>query len=90
MLDKKSSSTARAIAADRILDRAYGKAPQAVAVVASIATRRAADLTDDELAAIIAGAAPTLLPPPDDPVIEGELVEEEERGNGVGLEPTDR
>src|SRR5262252_6330821 len=54
MKSPKSTMTAKAIAADRILDRAYGKAPQAVGVVLAPA-RKASDLTDAELAAIIAG-----------------------------------
>jgi hypothetical protein len=54
MKSPKSTMTARAIAADRILDRAYGKAPQAIGVVLAPA-RRPEDLTDAELAAIVAG-----------------------------------
>src|SRR5215470_11825191 len=61
MNDPKATATARAMAADRILDRAYGKPPQLNTADAQ-QFRRACDLTDDELAAIIAGgdaAAPT-------------------------------
>src|SRR5262245_22756992 len=59
MNDEKASASARAMAADRILARAYGKPPQ---FSTSDATqfRRACDLTDDELAAIIAGEQPAL------------------------------
>src|SRR5262245_31859075 len=57
MNDPKASATARAMAADRILDRAYGKPPQLNTTDAA-QFRRACDLTDDELAAIIAGALP--------------------------------
>jgi len=53
MDDTKSTSTARAIAAAHILDRAYGKAPQAIAVVAA-PNRPISDYTDAELAEIIA------------------------------------
>src|SRR5262245_18838414 len=73
MTSEKSTMTARAIAADRILDRAYGKAPQAVAVVGtSTCLKRAADMTDDELAAIAAG----LIGGKDDEplLIEGEVI----------------
>jgi hypothetical protein len=61
MNDRKATASARAIAADRILDRAYGKPPQLNTTEAE-QFRRACDLTDDELARIIAGgdaAAPT-------------------------------
>src|SRR5262249_18401419 len=61
MNDPKATATARAMAADRILDRAYGKPPQLNTADAQ-QFRRACDLSDDELAAIIAGgdaAAPT-------------------------------
>ena len=53
MRDPKAPPGARAVAADRILDRAWGKAPQLVGVVTD--QRRAVELTDDELAAIAAG-----------------------------------
>jgi|SRR5215831_2374206 len=54
MRDPKATSTARALAANHILDRAYGKAPQAVGVVMG-PSKRPEDFTDAELAAIIAG-----------------------------------
>jgi hypothetical protein len=47
----------RALAADRILDRAYGKPPQ-LNTTDAMQFRRACDLTDDEVAAIIAGVRP--------------------------------
>jgi Family of unknown function (DUF5681) len=52
MNDPKATATARAMAADRILDRAYGKPPQLNTTDAG-QFRRARDLSDDELAAII-------------------------------------
>jgi hypothetical protein len=59
------------MAADRILDRAYGKAPQAVAVLGA-PNKPIEQLTDAELEAIIAGAQPVPVepeaePPPRDP-----------------------
>src|SRR5262252_3335576 len=66
MDDPKSTSTARAIAADRVLDRAYGKAPQAIGVVVSGQAKKASEYTDAELAAIVARALPT----PEDDVLE--------------------
>src|SRR5262245_16024710 len=59
MNDPKATATARAMAADRILDRAYGKPPQFHTNDAG-QFRRACDLTDDELAAIIIGGPPAL------------------------------
>jgi hypothetical protein len=73
MNDENATASARAMAADRILDRAYGKPPQLNTSDAA-QFRRVRDMTDDELMAIIAGAqpAPTLkaereaeLPPTD-------------------------
>jgi hypothetical protein len=49
-----ASRSARAVAAEKLLDRGYGKPPQVNTVVAGT-PRRAADLTDDELAAIVLG-----------------------------------
>jgi hypothetical protein len=57
MNDPKATATARAMAADRILDRAYGKPPQ-LNTTDAVQFRRACDLSDDELAAIIAGVKP--------------------------------
>jgi len=74
MNDPKSSSTARAIAADRILDRAYGKPPQAVGVLVA-PSRKASDYTDEELAAIVARALPA--PTDSDDVLELEAMQEE-------------
>src|SRR5262245_9476950 len=56
MDDPKATSTARAMAADRILDRGLGK-PLQVSSIAMNATKRAEDMTDDELAAIAAGVS---------------------------------
>jgi hypothetical protein len=55
MKSSKSTMTARAIAADRILDRAFGKAPQAIGLVAA-PNRPVEQLSDAELHAIIASA----------------------------------
>jgi len=57
MRDPKAPHGARAVAADRILDRAWGRAPQFVGVVTDM--RRATDLSDDELAAIATGGQAT-------------------------------
>jgi hypothetical protein len=57
MNNPKATAAARAMAADRILDRAYGKPPQLTTTDAG-QFRRACDLSDDELAAIIAGGQP--------------------------------
>ena len=57
--DPKASASARAIAADRILDRAYGRPPQAVGLsVGSAGARSIAEYSDEELSAIITGALP--------------------------------
>jgi hypothetical protein len=59
MNDEKATATARAMAADRILDRAYGRAPQAIGVsVGGVGARPIADYSDEELSAIIAAAQP--------------------------------
>src|SRR5262249_22655570 len=76
MKSQKSTMTARAIAADRLLDRAFGKAPQAVGVVVGAAPRPASDYSDDELAAIIARATEQS-DGRDTTLIEGAAVEEE-------------
>jgi hypothetical protein len=57
MNNSKATASARAMAADRILDRAYGKPPQLTTADAG-QFRRACDLSDDELAAIIAAGQP--------------------------------
>ena len=57
MNDQKVPASTRAMAADRILDRAYGRPPQ-LNTTDAMQFRRACDMTDDELAAIIAGAQP--------------------------------
>ena len=58
MNDEKVPASTRALAADRILDRAYGKPPQLNTTDAE-QFRRAADLTDDELARIASGGQAT-------------------------------
>ena len=72
MNNQKATASARAFAAERILDRGYGKPPQTNTVVAT-AMRAAAEMTDDELAAIAAGLPPPVQEP--GPVIEGEATE---------------
>jgi hypothetical protein len=65
MNDEKVPAATRALAADRILDRAYGKPPQ-LNTADAVQFRRACDLSDDELARIITGgdvAAPAEEPP---------------------------
>jgi HEAT repeat protein len=57
MNDEKVPASTRALAADRILDRAYGRPPQFTTSNAE-QFRRACDMSDDELAAIIAGVQP--------------------------------
>ena len=56
MRDESAPPAARAAASNSILDRGYGRPPQML--TASIGSRRADDLTDDELLAIIASASP--------------------------------
>jgi uncharacterized protein (UPF0147 family) len=71
MNDEKVPASTRALAADRILDRGYGKPPQLNTADAG-QFRRARDLSDDELAAIIdraqsATVEPDAEPQPTDP-----------------------
>jgi hypothetical protein len=54
MNNPKATASARAMAADRILDRAYGKPPQLTTTDAG-QFRRACDMSDDELARVAAG-----------------------------------
>src|SRR5262245_675061 len=56
MDDPKATPTARAIAAEKILDRGYGRAPQNLALHGVVGTKRAEEMSDDELAAIAASA----------------------------------
>jgi|SRR5262245_11016896 len=60
MTDRKATPSARAMAANHVLDRGLGKP---IASVAVNATRCAAEMTDDELAAIAAGLSPELAEP---------------------------
>jgi Family of unknown function (DUF5681) len=53
MDDPKASASARAMAAERLLDRAYGK-PAQFSTGHAQEFRKAVDMTDDELAAIVA------------------------------------
>ena len=55
MNDPKATASARAMAAEKLLDRGYGKPPQLNTPIAG-EFRRAADMTDAELEDIIAGA----------------------------------
>jgi hypothetical protein len=57
MQNEKAPPAARVHAANSILDRGYGRPPQAV-INANVASKRALDYTDDELAAIIAAGVP--------------------------------
>jgi len=54
MNNEKATASARAMAADRILDRAYGKPPQFTTTDVG-QFRRACEMTDDELARIASG-----------------------------------
>ena len=53
MNDPKATASARAMAAERLLNRGYGKPPQFNTGQTS-EFRKAVDMTDDELAAIVA------------------------------------
>jgi hypothetical protein len=55
MNNPKATASARAMAAEKLLDRGYGKPPQLNTPIAG-EFRRAADMTDAELLDIIAGA----------------------------------
>jgi hypothetical protein len=88
MEDPKASYAVRAYCADKVIDRAYGKAPQQTNLQITAQTRRAADLTDDELAAIIARASPPLIETQAAPVAEeggrpGELPSDQADGAGA-------
>jgi hypothetical protein len=80
MDDPNASPTARAMAAERILDRGLGK-PLQVASVAMNSTKRAADMTDDELAAIAAGVSLPTSPAEPEPIAAEELDADPERLN---------
>ena len=82
MDDPKATATARAMAAERILDRGLGK-PLQVSSIAMNPTKRAADMTDDELAAIAAGVSLPLSPLPTEPepIEVGEVDADLERPN---------
>jgi hypothetical protein len=56
MRSDKASDSARVAAADKILDRGYGKPPQFTTGDVG-AFKRATEMTDDELAAIAAGGS---------------------------------
>src|SRR5262245_57527339 len=89
MRSPKATLTARAIAADKLLDRAWGKAPQAVALVGALVTRKASELTDDELAAIVAGV--TGAAQASDPLlIEGELADDHDMAAERGVNVEDK
>jgi hypothetical protein len=74
MKSTKATMTARAIAADRILDRAYGKAPQAVGVI-SAPSRPIEQLSD---ASCMQSLQALNVMPIRTKLIDGELVAEEE------------
>jgi hypothetical protein len=75
MRDPKASPAARALAAERILDRGYGR-PPALAAVAVTDTRSVRDLTDEELMRIAAGGSLELMVNPPDAA--GELADAEQ------------
>ena len=54
MNNPKTTASARAMAADRVLDRGYGRPPQLNTTDAG-QFKRAVDMTDDELARIASG-----------------------------------
>ena len=56
MRDEKAPPAARSHAANSVLDRGYGRPPQAV-INANVERKSALDYTDDELIAIIAAGA---------------------------------
>jgi Family of unknown function (DUF5681) len=60
MNDPKATASARAMAAERLLDRGYGKPPQFNTGQTS-EFRKAVDMTDDELAAIVAAGRGSVL-----------------------------
>ena len=60
----KGDAAARAMAAERQLDRGYGRPVQLTTSDAG-QFRRAVDMTDDELARIASGGAPAEQPPLD-------------------------
>ena len=60
MDDPKASASARAMAAERILDRGYGK-PAQFSTGQAGEFRKAVDMTDDELAAIVAAGRSKVL-----------------------------
>lgn len=62
MRDPKMPPGARAVAADHVINRAYGKPPQLNTVNAE-QFKRAVEMTDDELARIAAGAEPVTVDP---------------------------
>jgi hypothetical protein len=71
MNDEKATASVRAMAAEKLLDRGYGKPPQLNTPIAD-EFRRAADMTDAELEDIIAGARAMLRPQDDVPKPEPE------------------
>ena len=60
MLNEKAPPNARVVAANTLLDRAYGNAPT-FSTSDTQAFKRAIDMTDDELAAIASGAKLTVI-----------------------------
>src|SRR5262245_47903001 len=70
MNDPKATASARALAAEKLLDRGYGRPPLLNAVSVSD-NRQPRDFTDEELLRIIAGQP--LLPASDEPSSDAEL-----------------
>ena len=57
MNDERATASVRVTAAEKILDRGYGRSPQLTTTDAG-QFRRVCDMTEDELAAMIAGVEP--------------------------------
>jgi len=62
MNNEKNPASVRVAAAEKVLDRGYGR-PVQINLNDSGQVRRAADLTDDQLAAIISGGEPATSAP---------------------------
>lgn len=91
MRDKTASHAVRAYCASQIVDRGYGKAPQQTQLNITSTVRRAADLSDDELAAIIQASMPKLInATADSPDINTppSITSNDEGGNNETIEPS--
>jgi len=79
MNDPNATASARAMAAEKLLDRGYGRPPQLNAFAVSD-KRDVRDLSDEELLRIIASQLP--LPASDEPVSDAEPEEQGEEESG--------